>query len=91
MPKATTLQRIAALAGIPLEDLERLNSALRQKQTPPERSYQLKVPLGSARALRADLQRQTTAHEVPASSRAVDRAKRKNQVSKAAPAGGLGR
>ncbi len=82
MPRATTLRRIAALAGIPLKDLERLNSALRQKQTPPERSYQLKVPLGSARALRASLQREVTA----ASSRAADRAKRKSQVTKAAPA-----
>ena len=89
VPKATTLRRIAALAGIPLKDLERLNSALRQKQTPPERSYQLKVPLGSARALRAGLQREATAHKVAASSRAADRAQRKNQVSKAAPAGGV--
>ena len=89
VPKATTLRRIAALARIPLKDLERLNSALRQKQTPPERSYQLKVPLGSARALRAGLQREATAHKVAASSRAADRAQRKNQVSKAAPAGGV--
>ncbi len=89
MPKATTLQRIAALAGIPLKDLARLNSALRQKQTPPERSYQLKVPLGSALALRAGLQREATAHKVAASSGAADRAKRKTQVSKAAPAGGV--
>jgi membrane-bound lytic murein transglycosylase D len=89
VPKATTLRRIAALAGIPLKDLERLNSELRQKQTPPERSYQLKVPLGSARALRAGLQREATAHKVAASSRAADRAKRKRQVTKAAPAGGV--
>jgi len=89
VPKATTLRRIAALAGIPLKDLERLNSELRQKQTPPERSYQLKVPLGSARALRAGLQREATAHKVAASSRAADRAKRKRQVTKPAPAGGV--
>jgi soluble lytic murein transglycosylase-like protein len=89
VPRATTLRRIAALAGIPLKDLERLNSALRQKQTPPESSYQLKVPLGSARALRAGLQREVTAHKVAASSRAADRTKRKSQVTKAAPAGGV--
>ena len=89
VPRATPLQRIAALAGIPLIALERLNSSLRQKQTPPERSYQLKVPLGSARALRAGLRRQATAHKVAASSRAADHAKRRRQVTKAAPAGGL--
>jgi len=89
VPRATPLQRIAALAGIPLKDLERLNSALRQKQTPPERSYQLKVPLGSALALRVGLQRPATAHKVAAVPRAADHAKRKSQVTKAAAAGGV--
>jgi len=35
VPKATTLRRIAALAGIPLKDLERLNSALRHEADAP--------------------------------------------------------
>jgi membrane-bound lytic murein transglycosylase D len=56
VPKASRLSRLAALSGVPLEDLESLNPELRQKQAPPDTSYELKVPLGAAGAVRAALE-----------------------------------
>ena len=47
MPKGTGLERLAALSGISLQDLVRLNPELRMKQTPPDSPYELKVPLGT--------------------------------------------
>ena len=67
--------------------LVRLNSELRLKQTPPDSSYQLKVPRGSAAALQAGLDREAEARKTAAASRGADRGKRKVQVAGAAPAG----
>ena len=53
VPKGSRLVRLAALSGLALEDLESLNPELRQKQTPPDVSYGLKVPLGTSLAVQA--------------------------------------
>jgi membrane-bound lytic murein transglycosylase D len=59
VPKATSLKQLSARAGVPLEALERLNLELRLKQTPPDSPYPLKVPLGSATRVEAEVQRET--------------------------------
>jgi membrane-bound lytic murein transglycosylase D len=87
VPKATSLKRIAALSGISLEELERLNAELRLKQTPPDAPYQLKVPLRSAAALQAALDKEAAARQVAAAPRAAERGKRKGQVTQVASAG----
>jgi membrane-bound lytic murein transglycosylase D len=86
VPKATSLKHVAALSGIPLAELVRLNSELRLKQTPPDSPYHLKVPRGSGPALQAGLDREAAARKTAAASRAGHRGKRKIQVA-AAPAG----
>src|SRR5882672_5366467 len=53
VPKGSRLIRLAGLSGVPLADLEQLNPELWQKQTPPDTSYELKIPLGSAAAIQA--------------------------------------
>jgi len=53
VPKGSRLMRLAGLSGVPLADLEQLNPELWQKQTPPDTSYELKIPLGSAAAIQA--------------------------------------
>jgi peptidoglycan lytic transglycosylase D len=53
VPKGSRLVRLAALSGIPTQDLEALNPELRQKQTPPDGPYELKVPLGTTAAVQA--------------------------------------
>jgi membrane-bound lytic murein transglycosylase D len=60
VPKATSLKWAADVSGVPFEALERLNPELRMKQTPPDRSYDLKVPVGSARAVLAALEREAS-------------------------------
>ncbi len=47
VPKGSRLVRLAALSGVSLQDLESLNPELRQKQTPPDSTYELKVPPGA--------------------------------------------
>jgi membrane-bound lytic murein transglycosylase D len=54
--RATPLPRIAAQAGVALEELERLNPELRLKQTPPG-PYALKVPVGGADHIQTALER----------------------------------
>jgi membrane-bound lytic murein transglycosylase D len=82
VPKATSLKHVAALSGIAFEDLVRLNSELRLKQTPPDAPYHLKVPLGSAAALQAGLDREAEARKVAAAARAAEhRGKRKAQIA----------
>ncbi|MGH7314674.1 MAG: transglycosylase SLT domain-containing protein [Candidatus Rokuibacteriota bacterium] len=80
VPKATSLKHVAALSGIPFEELLRLNSELRRKQTPPDSPYHLKVPRGSAPALQAGLDREAAARKSVSAPRA-DRSKRKRQVA----------
>lgn len=88
VPKATRLKHVASLSGIPFEELVRLNSELRRKQTPPDAPYHLKVPRGSAPALQAGLEREAAARKIASASRKADRSKRKRQVAeRAAPKG----
>jgi len=81
VPKATSLKHVAALSGIPFEELVRLNSELRLKQTPPDSPYHLKVPLGTGAALQAGLDREVEARKTATTSRASDRSKRKGQIA----------
>jgi peptidoglycan lytic transglycosylase D len=87
VPRATSLKHVASLSGIPLEELIRLNSELRLKQTPPDSPYHLKVPRGSAPALQAGLDREVEARKVAMASRTSDRGKRKIQVAERTAAG----
>jgi membrane-bound lytic murein transglycosylase D len=87
VPKATSLKHVASLSGIPLEELIRLNSELRLKQTPPDSPYHLKVPRGSAPALQAGLDREVAARKVAMASRTVDRGKRRIQTAERVTAG----
>jgi membrane-bound lytic murein transglycosylase D len=48
VPRATSLKHLASKSGVDLETLERLNPELRLKQTPPDGTYPLKVPVGTA-------------------------------------------
>ena len=56
VPKGSRLARLAALSGVPLQDLEALNPELRLKQTPPGAPYELKVPLGAGEIVQLALQ-----------------------------------
>jgi LysM repeat protein len=87
VPKATSLKHVASLSGIPLEELTRLNSELRLKQTPPDSPYHLKVPRGSAAALQAGLDREVEARKSAMATRTADRGKRKVQVAERVAAG----
>jgi LysM repeat protein len=53
VPRSSRLVRLAALSGVALQDLESLNPELRQKQTPPDASYGLKVPVGTTSLIEA--------------------------------------
>jgi membrane-bound lytic murein transglycosylase D len=53
VPRGSRLARLAALSGVTVQDLESLNPELREKQTPPDSAYELKVPLGAADAVQA--------------------------------------
>jgi membrane-bound lytic murein transglycosylase D len=61
VPPGTSLGKIATSASLPLEELERLNPELKLKQTPPDGPYALKVPVESARSVRAALERDSMA------------------------------
>ncbi len=81
VPKATSLKHVAGLSGIPFDELVRLNSELRLKQTPPDSPYHLKVPLGTGAALQAGLDREVEARKSAVAARASDRGKRKSRVA----------
>ena len=53
VPRGSRLARLAALSGVTLQDLESLNAELRQKQTPPDAPYGLKVPVGTTALMQA--------------------------------------
>ena len=57
VPRATSLKHVAGQSGVPLDALERLNPELQLKQTPPDGSYALKVPSGSAKLVEAAVER----------------------------------
>ena len=81
VPKATSLKHVATLSGIPFDDLVRLNSELRLKQTPPDSPYHLKVPLGTAAALQTGLDREVEVRKSAATARASNRSKRTSQIT----------
>jgi membrane-bound lytic murein transglycosylase D len=64
VPRASRLVRLAALSGVTLQDLESLNPELRQKQTPPDAPYELKVPLGTTTAVQAAVELDTVSRRV---------------------------
>ncbi|MBI4561335.1 MAG: transglycosylase SLT domain-containing protein [Candidatus Rokubacteria bacterium] len=73
VPPATTLRRLASMSGIPATDLHRLNSELRQAQTPPGGPYALKVPVGGAGVITAAFQREAAATLASAARRDLAR------------------
>jgi soluble lytic murein transglycosylase-like protein len=77
VPKGTSLKHVAALSGIPFDELVRLNSELRMKQTPPDSPYHLKVPLGTGPALQAGLEREVEVHKAAAAARLAERGSKK--------------
>ncbi|HXJ79035.1 MAG TPA: transglycosylase SLT domain-containing protein [Candidatus Methylomirabilis sp.] len=67
VPGSTSLKLLAGATGLDLDSLERLNPELRLKQTPPDGTYSLKVPVGSAVLVRAALDRDVPGHGLHAS------------------------
>ena len=53
VPRGSRLVRLAALSGASLQELESLNPELRQRQTPPDSTWELKVPPGTGDAVLA--------------------------------------
>ena len=72
VPGSTSLRLLSSAAGIDLDSVERLNPELRLKQTPPDGSYSLKVPVGGAALVRAALDRDPGGRTLTASP-AVDK------------------
>ncbi len=85
VPRGTTLKHVAGLSGIPLEELVRLNSELRMKQTPPDSPYQLKVPLGTGPSLQEGLEREIESRKAAAASRLAERASKKKSHHSVVP------
>jgi membrane-bound lytic murein transglycosylase D len=69
VPRSTSLKQLAAKAGLDPDALERLNPELRLKQTPPDASYPLKVPVGGTQPVRMALDRDSGTHHSMATSR----------------------
>jgi membrane-bound lytic murein transglycosylase D len=70
VPKSSRLARLAALSGVPLKELESLNPELRQRQAPPDASYELKVPLGTAGSVQAAIDLDARPRKLAAAPRA---------------------
>ncbi len=82
VPKGTSLKHVATLSGISFDELVRLNSELRMKQTPPDSPYHLKVPLGSGPALQVGLEREVETRKAAAAARLAERSpKKKGQLA----------
>jgi soluble lytic murein transglycosylase-like protein len=77
VPKGTSLKHVASLSGIPFDELVRLNSELRMKQTPPDSPYHLKVPLGTGPALQVGLEREVEAKKAATAARLAERSPKK--------------
>jgi len=71
VPRATGLRYLARESGLDLEALERLNPELRLKQTPPDSTYSLKVPVGASAAIRSALERDPATRRSVAASHSV--------------------
>jgi peptidoglycan lytic transglycosylase D len=67
VPRSTSLKQLASKAGLDPDALERLNPELRLKQTPPDGTYPLKVPVGGATMVRTALDRESVANYSTAS------------------------
>src|SRR5262245_22596708 len=74
VPSSTSLKQLAAKAGLDPDALERLNPELRLKQTPPDGSYPLKVPVGGAQLVRMALDRDSGSHHSIAKPRGSSQA-----------------
>lgn len=72
VPRRTGLAWLAGRAGISTETLERLNPELRIKQTPPDKPYPLKVPVGAAGRVHAAVDRESSVRLVAATPRATE-------------------
>ena len=82
VPKGTSLKHVATLSGISFDELVRLNSELRMKQTPPDSPYHLKVPLGSGAMLQAGLEREVETRKAASAARLAERTpKKKGQLA----------
>jgi membrane-bound lytic murein transglycosylase D len=82
VPKGTSLMHVATLSGISFDELVRLNSELRMKQTPPDSPYHLKVPLGSGPALQVGLEREVETRKAATAARLAERSpKKKGQLA----------
>src|ERR1700730_6197275 len=77
VPKGTSLKHVTGLSGISYDELVRLNSELRMKQTPPDSPYHLKVPLGTGTALQAGLEREVETRKVATATRLAARTPKK--------------
>lgn len=70
VPKGSRLPRLAGLSGVAPAELEQLNPELWQKQTPPDGSYELKVPLGTAAKVQAAVEMEAAPRRLAAAPRA---------------------
>ncbi len=73
VPRRTGLSWLAGRAGISLEALERLNPELRLKETPPDKPYPLKVPVGDGGRVQAALERESPVRLVATAPRGLER------------------
>jgi soluble lytic murein transglycosylase-like protein len=86
VPKGTSLKHVAGLSDISYDELVRLNSELRMKQTPPDSPYHLKVPLGMGAALQAGLEREVETRKAATAARLAERTpKKKGQLAAQKP------
>jgi membrane-bound lytic murein transglycosylase D len=86
VPKGTSLKHVAGLSGISYDELVRLNSELRMKQTPPDSPYHLKVPLGTGAALQVGLEREVETRKAATAARLAERTpKKKGQLAAQKP------
>lgn len=69
VPKGSRLMRLSALSGVALADLEQLNPELWQKQTPPDATYELKVPPGTTAAIQAAVELDIAPRRIPPAPR----------------------
>ena len=74
VPRGSRLPRLAGLSGVALADLEQLNPELWQKQTPPDASYELKIPPGTATAMQAAVELETASRRVASRATPAPRA-----------------
>ncbi len=88
VPRWTPLGAVAVASGTDLDHLRELNPELRQKTTPPDRPYTLKVPPGTAKRVASTLPkvravvRTTYATHVVGRGDTIDKVCRRYQIDK---------